>query len=227
MKNKNRRNFLAIAAFVILYNTVSGIHAQAEPDATQIVNKVQLQYQTIKDYKATFVQTTEHKMFPGKKQKATGKLMFKKGGLMRWEYTAPESKYFIYDGATLWVYEPEVPQIFKGHDGADKLKKALAFLTGEGKITTFYTVKKKAVPKGAPANSYLLILTPKEKNSPFKHVELYVYKKHFRVMRSVVVDHDNNRNQLDFSNVKTNSHLSPKLFKFKPPQGVPVIQPQQ
>jgi len=142
---------------------------------------------------------------------------------MRWEYTRPEKKLFVYDGKTLWIYEPDVPQIFKGTANADKLRKALAFLTGQGKIKDSY---KAALAEGAGygfKDGYVLILVPKEKNSPFKNVELYVNSTTYQVIRSVVIDHEGNRNRLDFTNSLTNTNLPAKLFQFTPAAGVPVI----
>ena len=215
-----------VAAFIGLQATTASAEPKKMP-ANKIVDKVQAFYEGINDYQARFVQTTAHKMFPGKYQRAYGTVMFKKGGLMRWEYKRPEKKLFIYDGMTLWVYEPEVPQIFKGQGGTERLRKALAFLTGEGKIKNSYKASQADINKFDFENGYVLILVPKEKNSPFKHVEMYVTGDTFRVARSVVVDHDGNRNRLDFYGPKINTGLDPRLFQFEPPAGVPVMTPQQ
>jgi len=193
------------------------------PTATVIVNNMQLYYAKVNDYSAAFVQTTAHKLFSGKLQRSYGKVNFKNGGLMRWEYARPAQKLFVYDGATLWVYEPEVPQIFKAKADADRLRKGLAFLTGEGKIRDSYRVKKVTASKFGFTKGYVLKLYPKQKNSPFKHVELYVNSTNYRVERSVVVDHDGNRNRLDFSSVKTNTSPPAAMFSFTPPAGVPII----
>ncbi|MBN2526354.1 MAG: outer membrane lipoprotein chaperone LolA [Deltaproteobacteria bacterium] len=217
----------AITALVIFFATSAAFAQEKKLNANQIVDKVQEFYEGVSDYKARFVQTTAHKMFPGKYQRAYGTVMFRKGGLMRWEYNRPEKKLFIYDGMTLWVYEPEVPQIFKGQSGTDRLKKALAFLTGEGKIKNAYKASLADIKKFDFKNGYVLILVPKEQNSPFKQVEMYVTADTFRVARSVVVDHDGNRNRLDFYGPEVNSDLDARLFQFVPPAGVPVMVPQQ
>jgi chaperone LolA len=153
--------------------------------------------------------------------------MFKQGGLMRWEYKRPDKKLFVYDGAKLWVYEPEVPQIFAGAADAERLQKGLAFLTGQGKILDEYTAKKLDEKKYRFAKGYVLKLRPKKGGSPFKHVELYVDKSDYHVVRSVVVDHEGNRNRLDFGKPEINTGLAAGLFQFTPPPGVPVITADQ
>jgi len=214
---------VCLAALSIL--AIAGISKAQDKQlsAMEIVDKLQARYATIEDYKATFVQTTAHKLFQGRLRRYYGEIMYKKGGLMRWEYTRPESKFWIYDGETLWVYEPEVPQIIKGTADAERLRRAMAFLTGEGKILDQYRAKTVDPKKLGFAGGLVLKLYPKDKTSAFKHIELYIDVKSFTVQRSVVVDQEGNRNRLDFKTPATNSGLSPDLFKFKAPQGVPVI----
>ena len=199
--------------------------ARPPVDTKEIVNKIQAFYAQASDYQATFVQTTAHKMFSGRLERAYGTVKFKKGGLMRWEYTKPEKKFFIYDGKTLWIYEPEVPQVFSGSADAERLRRALAFLSGDGKILDEYNVKSLNPVKYGYPEGVVLGLTPKDKQSPYKRIELYIDKKDHHVARSVVVDHENNRNRLDFSNPKLGNNFTDKDFFFSPPKGVPVIDP--
>jgi outer membrane lipoprotein carrier protein len=192
--------------------------------ANAIADRVQTHYAQVADYRAEFVQTIAHKLFPGRLERSYGSVKFKKGGLMRWEYARPEPKLFVYDGATLWIYEPEVPQAFKATANADRLRKALAFLSGEGKITDAYKVDKLDASRFGFSTGFVLKLTPLEKGSPFKRVELYVDGTDFHVARSVVVDHEGNRNRFDFSTPVKNGGLPASLFSFSPPAGVPVLE---
>ena len=98
---------------------------------------------------------------------------------------------------------------------------------GEGKIQDEYRVRALDAKKFKYDKGIVLGLTPKDKKSPYKRIELYLDKSTFRVVRSVVVDRQNNRNRLDFSNPKLNSNLPASAFQFTPPPGVPVVQPTQ
>ena len=224
------KNPLAIAACATAIAIAAlGVSARAAEEragalgADEIVDRVQAHYAEIADYRADFVQSVAHKLFPGRLERSYGAVMFKKGGLMRWEYARPEQKLFVYDGATLWIYEPEVPQAFKATANADRLRKALAFLSGEGKIKDSYKVQKLDAARFNFATGYVLKLTPTEKGSPFKRVELYVDSMEFHVARSVVVDHEGNRNRFDFSRPAKNGGLSPSLFAVTPPAGLPGV----
>jgi outer membrane lipoprotein carrier protein len=197
-----------------------------QPTANDILTKVQTYYSSIGDYRANFVQTTAHKLFQGKLQRSYGVVSFMKGGFMKWEYQRPEQKLFVYDGSTLWVYEPEVPQVLSGSADTERLKKSLAFLTGEGKLLDEYSATfLDARKQGYEGKGHVLSLRPKDKGAPFKSVEIYVNSADSRVERSVVIDHEGNRNRLDFTEVKTNLGMNPKEFVFTPPAGVPVIRP--
>ena len=214
--------FVFLFAFIVCAENAHGKEDENK-EIKAIVEKLVAYYAAAQSYEATFVQTNAHKMFPGRLQRAYGKVMFYKGGLMRWEYERPEKKFFIYDGKKLWVYEPEVPQIFSGTADAERLKKALAFLTGEGKIIEEYSVRKLNASKLGFSKGIVIGLWPNDKNSAFKKVELYLDGKTHRVVRSVVVDHEGNRNRLDFHNPKLGQQLDKKAFTFNPPPGVPVI----
>ena len=229
MKNQGKRIAALVLGTLLMISLAA--YAQKTPDSTldykTIIEKMQAEYAAADDYQAQFVQTTAHKMFPGRLERSYGIVKFKKGGLMRWEYQRPENKYFIYDGRKLWVYEPEVPQVFSGSADAERLKRALAFLSGEGKILDEYQVKKLNAAKFNFKKGYVLGLTPKDPKSPFKRIELYIDQSTYRVVRSVVVDHDKNRNRIDFSNAKIGIGLPASAFSFTPPKGVPVLTPGQ
>ena len=225
MNKKGRRApFSVLAALIAIFISTLTLAQKNPATANEIVQKIQEFYVSVNDYKASFVQTTSHKMFAGRLQRAYGNVMFKKGGLMRWEYLRPEKKFFIWNAKVLWVYEPEVPQAFQGTADAERLSKALAFLTGEGRILDVYRAKKLDSKKFGFADGFVVGLWPKDQRSPFKRVEIYMDKETYRVVRSVVVDQQGNRNRLDFYSPKTNSGLSAGAFSFAPPPGVPIIQ---
>ena len=213
--------------FIMVFAYSAIASADATPSTKEIVDKMQNYYASSEDYQASFVQTTAHKMFAGRLERSYGTVKFKKGGLMRWEYRRPEKKFFIYDGKSLWVYEPDVPQVITGTADAEKLRRALAFLSGEGKILDEYNVSRLDSGKLGFPKGIVLGLTPKDPKSPFKRIELYLDAVTYRVVRSVVVDQENNRNRLDFSRPKLNNQLSAAQFTFTPPPGVPVITADQ
>ncbi|MCP4600145.1 MAG: outer membrane lipoprotein chaperone LolA [Proteobacteria bacterium] len=221
---KQRSSAMTLTALGTLLFSLTSFADKPEPKVEEVVVKLKEFYASINDYEASFVQTTAHKMFAGRLERSYGRVKFKKGGLMRWEYKRPEQKFFIYDGKTLWVYEPEVPQVFAGAADAERLRKALAFLTGEGRILDEYKAKILKSKRFGFPDGVVVGLWPQDATSPFKRVELYLDGKTFRVARSVVVDKQGNRNRFDFSTPTVNSGLPAKIFTFTPPPGLEVIR---
>ncbi len=218
---KMRRSVAPYVLLLALMMPLATVADQPSPSVNDIINRLKEFYASVNDYHASFVQTTAHKMFAGRLQRAYGTVKFKKGGLMRWEYTRPERKFFIYDGSKLWIYEPDVPQVFSGAADSERLRRALTFLTGEGAILDEYSAKMLPAEKYGFSKGIVVGLWPKDAKSPFKKVELYLDKTNFRVVRSVVVDKEGNRNRFDFATPKLNQGLSVELFTFTPPPGVP------
>ena len=110
----SKRNILLITTLAILLSPFF-LHADEGLPASEIIGKVQEHCNATSDFQASFVQTTAHKLFSNRLERSYGEVYLRKNGLMHWAYSRPEPKYFIYDGQMLWVYEPEVPQVFKGH----------------------------------------------------------------------------------------------------------------
>src|SRR5206468_3207713 len=89
------------AALLLLAATV-GPQA-AETTAPELAAALQKRYDSIKDFAADFVHAYEGGVLR-KQIVERGKLLIKKPGKMRWEYTAPEQKLFVSDGVKLYSY---------------------------------------------------------------------------------------------------------------------------
>jgi outer membrane lipoprotein carrier protein len=193
--------------------------AAAPTDVHAVVAGIQAFYADAQDLKADFVQAYTYKVYD-RTQKSTGKVFFKKKNLMRWDYQTPESKVFVADGATLWVYEPEQGQVYKRGLKSAQLPVALTFMSGEGKLAEAFD----ATLLAAPTPSTLLVeLIPKTDLGDYQSLRLEVDKTTFAVVASTVIDPVGNTNRVVFSGVETNSGLPDAGFKFTPPAGVRVL----
>jgi len=187
------------------------------------VRKIQATYANVTDFSSEFVQTYKHPLHDNLKR-SYGKVFFQKGGLMRWEYEKPEPKLFVFDGASLWMFEPEVPQIVVSQGQSDRFRRTLAFLIGESNIEEEYQVELLDGRTLGYPDGPVLGLKPKDPSSPYQQIELYLDPNSALVLRSVLVDRDGGRNRVDFKSPKLNTNLSPSLFRFTPPGGVPVVK---
>jgi outer membrane lipoprotein carrier protein len=201
--------------------------ASAAPTADEVVGKVQAYYASTQKLKATFRQEYTNTTF-GKSSTSDGKVYIAKPGKMRWDYEKPEKKYFISDGTTLWVYEEANKQAFQLSLKDQILPVAITFLYGTGNLATEFTAALDPGKYGAKGD-LVLKLTPKQPSAQYKTLWLVVDPNDFHVKESVILEASDNLNHFTFTNIALNdaAKIEDKHFKFVPPAGVKVIQPQQ
>ena len=102
------RIYAAIMAFAAILAPLS--LKSAEPTAAELAQSLQKKYDTIRDFSADFVHSYRGGVLR-KQLSEKGRLLVKKPGKMRWEYTAPEPKTFISDGQKIYSYIPADKQV--------------------------------------------------------------------------------------------------------------------
>src|ERR1700731_3226460 len=75
----------------------------AEPSALELAQALQRKYDAIRGFTTDFVHTYRGGVL-NKQLTERGRLLVKKPGKMRWEYTAPEKKLFVSDGVKIYSY---------------------------------------------------------------------------------------------------------------------------
>ena len=186
----------------------------------RVLDGIQRFYKSATDLKADLHQTyTYVKM--GRKQVKKGRVYFKNPRRMRWDYKSPVPQVFVSDGTTLWVYEPSHAQVFKQNLKSSQLPIALTFLSGQGDLRAEFD----GVLKPSKTEHHIVELTPKANEGSYRSVILTVNKSDFSVVESTVVDPVGNLNKLRFSKVKTNTGIPDRVFQFKVPKGVRIVDP--
>src|SRR3954452_18407250 len=79
--------------------------AEVDPDAQTVAAAVQAFYDQTSDVSASFFQTYINKLY-GRTDRSQGHVVFKKPGMMRWDYDQPNGKVIVSNGKKLLVYEP-------------------------------------------------------------------------------------------------------------------------
>ena len=77
----------------------------ADPTAPELAPALQQKYDGIKDFSADFTHAYEGGVLR-KQITERGRLLVKKPGKMRWDYTAPEPKLFVSDGVKICLLHP-------------------------------------------------------------------------------------------------------------------------
>jgi outer membrane lipoprotein carrier protein len=205
----------------LLSASVAGQSASA-PAADAVARDLQQKYDRVTDFSADFVHAYRGGVL---KQQATerGKLLVKKPGKMRWEYTAPERKVFVSDGRKIYSYIPADKQVVITTMPADEQAPTPAlFLTGKGNIVRDFNVAFDKVAD-APAGSVALKLTPKRREPEYESLTLVVEPKTLTLQMLITVDAQGGRSAFTFSNLKENVGVADNQFVFQMPRNVDVV----
>ena len=189
------------------------------PEALAIADKVQVVYDSVRDFTASFTQEyTSVSM--GSTRSSQGQVFFKKPGKMRWDYAGPNERYMISDGEQLWVYEPEFAQYYNQSLEGSQLPSALRFLMGEGNLRDEFAIR---IFK-QDDEKITLELVPKQRSSQFARLHFVIDAEGFNVIETTVFDALGNRNRLSFQQVRQNVGLPDSGFQFSPPAGTTRVE---
>ncbi len=153
---------------------------------------------------------------------ASGSIIVKRPGMMRWTYEIPEKQTIVSDGHHLWVYRPQDNQVMVGKaptffgNG-----KGAGFLSDLASLQTQFDISR---GKDTPAGDYRLHLTPKEKSQEISSIHLIVAKKTFNITEIITVNIYGDETRIEFSEIRFQKKIDDAIFTFDIPDGVDVIE---
>jgi hypothetical protein len=80
---------------------------------TQVVQKLETNFEGIKSYQARFEQEVKSEQFGRSLTKGSGELFYVKPGKMVWHYNQPEEHWYITNGQIFWDYLPSMKQVME------------------------------------------------------------------------------------------------------------------
>lgn len=188
-------------------------------EVSKLVNRMQSFYESTGDFRADFEQAYTYETFK-RTQTSSGTVIFKKPGLMRWEYLKPSKRTFVLAGNKVYAYEPEAKTLNVAAMDTSQLSASVSFLFGQGKLEDEFNISKGSCKD---CKGVLLLLDPKKPDPRFKQVQFEVDPKTAQVIRSIVIDPDGSRNAITFKNMKTNTGVDRESFTLKPPADTKVM----
>ncbi len=189
--------------------------------ATKLAEKVQRFYERTRDLSADVSQTYKYSA-QSYTMHATGTMLLKKPGMLRWTVAKPYPKQYVLDGKALYIYDADENEVLvQRHFSADKLSGAITFLWGKGRLTREFQV---ALANRPDLGKTVLELTPKKSESGFRKLFFAVDPKTGMVEKSVVIDPEGNENEMTFTHVKINSGVPASRFRFQIPKGATVTE---
>jgi outer membrane lipoprotein carrier protein len=189
----------------------------ADPALDSMLKGVETRYNRAQTLEVLFQETYSA---PGQPRRAeSGKLVLRKPGRMRWDYTNPQGKLFVSDGKWLWLYTPANNQVERMKlKETEDMRAPLAFLLGKLNFA-----KEFRDIQARPENDATLITAvPASANLPYTKVEFLVGPD--RLIRRVkVTGYDHSVIEFRFDQEQLNRPLDAKLFQFKAPPGAQVV----
>jgi len=188
------------------------------PEVKDLVDRMQAFYEKTQDFTADFKQDYKYKALR-RTQSSTGKVIYKKPGLMRWEYEKPSKRTFVLAGEKVYAYDPEAQTLSVGRIDTSQLSASVTFLFGQGKLADEFAISK---GECKDCKGTLLVLDPLKEEPRFRQVRLEVDPKTAQVLKSTVVDPDGSENAIAFLGLKTNVGIAADAFKLNPPEGTRI-----
>lgn len=200
--------------------------AAGETTADELALALQRRYDSIKDFSADFVHTYQGGVLR-KAVSERGRVLIKKPGKMRWDYTAPEKKLFVSDGVRFFSYLPADKQVMVSAVPRDEQATAPAlFLAGKGNLTRDFAASLASVPAGSPGGRALK-LVPKSPQPDYDWLVLALDPKSLAIVGLVTMDAQGGQSAFSFTHLQENVGLADKEFAFDIPRGVDVITDAQ
>jgi outer membrane lipoprotein carrier protein len=208
----------------------AGVSAQSNPAATSssvgtrqtpeaAAKALQQRYQGIKDFTADFSQSYRGGVLRTRTVEQ-GTVSVKKPGLMRWEYLKPEKKEFVSDGRKTYLYIPQDKQVIVGDADTEGTSTSYLFLAGKGDITRDFTA---AYAEAPIPGTVALKLTPRRRQPDYEYLIVALDAASLQIRGLVTHDAQGGDSTLTFTNLKENQGISDKVFAFRIPRGVDVV----
>jgi len=196
-----------------------GVNAQ-KTELDQLVLSLQSKYNKLRSMAADFTQVYTA---PGEKtRRESGRLLLKKPGRMRWDYTAPETKLFVSNGRVIYEYIPADKYATKSSvKESDDLRAPFMFLLGRGNLRRDFKLIEYARESPVRAGNKVIKLVPK-RDQDFSELMIEIEPLSLRIARLSFIDSDQGRSDFLFSNISENVPASSSQFIFKAPPGVEV-----
>jgi outer membrane lipoprotein carrier protein len=154
-----------------------------------------------------------------KPQVENGSVIFGRLPMMRWTYTRPEAKTFVFDGTRSWFYVPTDKQVTVA-DIDDERKRELPFLlVGDPASRDRYF----AVREQRRGSAITTALQPRDASGLVRSVNVTSNASTHLIESIEYTDRDGNRTSFRFSGYHP-ARVSADTFSFSVPAGVQVVR---
>ncbi len=212
--NKYQRAIFCLALFIPFQTS-----AQSR-ELDRLIRSLEAKYNRLMTLSADFTQVYSSRS--ERPRRESGRLILKKPGRMRWDYTAPESKLFVCDGKYIYEYLPaEKLATSVSVKESDDLRAPFAFLLGRGNLRRDFKRIEYSSESPLKAGNTVLRMIPNRAQG-FRELIIEIEPNNLQLSRLSLIDVDGGRSDFTFSNLRENVMVSDSQFAFNPPAGVEV-----
>jgi outer membrane lipoprotein carrier protein len=152
-------------------------------------------------------------------QVESGSVLFGKLPAMRWSYTTPEQKLFVFDGSRSWFYVPGDKQVTIGRVTEVRKRELPFLLLGDpaARERAFVVREQKR------GNAIVTTLQPRDAAALVKTVTVTVNPANHLIQSIDYTDREGNRTSFQLSGYHPRAATA-EAFRFDPPRGVQVVE---
>ena len=153
---------------------------------------------------------------------ASGTMLVKRPGMMRWEYEKPEKQIIVSDADKVWIYRPEDNQMLTGN-APDFFKEG----RGAGFLSDMKILRKKFtinLINNESDDFYILKLLPNDKIFDIAIIFLKVLKSNFNIVCITTYNLYDDETKIDFSAIKFMEKIDDSMFELIMPEGIDLLQ---
>lgn len=211
-----------LSASVVAGDQVEGLSGKAKLDAVLAeISKAQAAIQTLQ---AEFRQTKVSRLLK-EPSVLRGVFYFQVPDQVRWEYRNPRETVVLVTDRAMVTYRP-AERMAEKVELPRSQRKLFAFLSASEPIANLSRHFSFTLRDPGDEGNFVLILNPvtHQLKKRLHHVELSIERKSFLPVTVSYTEADGDTTTYEFSQVKINEPLSPKLFTLDLPPGVRVVE---
>jgi outer membrane lipoprotein carrier protein len=215
-----KKTLMTVLFLFLIFSLYPNFGFAQSSELDQLVLGLQGKYNKLRTLSVEFTQIYTS---PGEgMRRESGRLLLRKPGRMRWDYSSPENKLFVSNGRVMYEWVPTDKYATKmSVRESDDMRAPFMFLLGRGNLRGEFKVIEFAKESPARAGNKVLRMIPK-KTQEFRELLIEVDPNSLQLSRLSFVDSDGSRSDFLFSNIQENVPAKLQLFTFKPPPGVEV-----
>ena len=152
-------------------------------------------------------------------QVESGSVVFGTLPMMRWSYTRPEEKLFVFDGQRSWFYVPADKQVtVTVLDAARRSELPFLFIGDPAARDKNFNVR-----EATRGQSVVVTLQPRSASAMIRNVVVTIAPATHAIQRVDYTDREGNQTTFELSGFRKHA-AGNDIFRFTPPPGVQVVE---